>query len=346
MNHKDPHNRRASFKLPPLARAGDAQEARRLAALEQQQKRREKVITLSRASSYFATLGTLTPDSDSAPPSPSSPLKWANKLMYAEVLELGGSGPRMEVDRENGWVAVGPVPVGKRCMAVTYALENGAVVTALHSRLSGHLFLRYPSHLPPDTILDCILDTKWHETGLLHILDVMRWRSQDLSTCEAEFRFWFLQSRIAELPLIPPPSAPPFKQPYVPMPVPFYLSPLTPAVLLMNVLPPAKVGRMIPLLAPLPSPGAVLDTMPTLCASDGLLLYLKAATYQSGPTPLACWVPNQPLEGESESRLDVFERCVQIRHAQDLLTASDRLLRARAAQAGMPNGYEVTMEEG
>lgn len=53
--------------------------------------------------------------------------KYANKCMYAELLEMHDPpsslswGPDgLPEDLESGWVAVGPVPVGKRCLAVTH----------------------------------------------------------------------------------------------------------------------------------------------------------------------------------------------------------------------------------
>lgn len=55
--------------------------------------------------------------------------KWADKCMYAELLEMTSEDPWSTIDSNNdglpsdlesGWVAVGPVPVGKRCLAVTH----------------------------------------------------------------------------------------------------------------------------------------------------------------------------------------------------------------------------------
>jgi len=55
--------------------------------------------------------------------------KWADKCMYAELLEMRDDdvwplpesvGDGLPEDLENGWVAVAPVPVGKRCLAVTH----------------------------------------------------------------------------------------------------------------------------------------------------------------------------------------------------------------------------------
>ncbi len=68
------------------------------------------------------------------------PYKRANNLKYAELLEMidpcvspfdSGSqvlGNGFPTDLETGWVAVGPVPVGKRCLAATYQSSGVAGV--------------------------------------------------------------------------------------------------------------------------------------------------------------------------------------------------------------------------
>ena len=147
------------------------------------------------------------------------PSKWADKCMYAELLEMVDSGAAADAapddelpsDLETGWVAVAPVPVGKRCLAVTYHSSGvvgvgeigvlslrGSILdlafiapnTALHSRLLGKtLIARFPSALPPSTILDCILDMNWRDNGILHVLDVIKWKGQDVGGCEARFRY-------------------------------------------------------------------------------------------------------------------------------------------------------------
>jgi snurportin-1 len=51
---------------------------------------------------------------------------WANKCMYAELLEMqetdqwAGGDDRLPSDLESGWVALAPVPVGKRCLAISH----------------------------------------------------------------------------------------------------------------------------------------------------------------------------------------------------------------------------------
>jgi len=86
------------------------------------------------------------------------------------------------------------------------------------------LMHRFPSPLPSDTVLDCILDQNWKENGILHVLDVVKWKGQDIADCESSFRsvtlfirgkeyasdrpehsFWWRDTRLSEL----PPSRPP-----------------------------------------------------------------------------------------------------------------------------------------
>lgn len=49
----------------------------------------------------------------------------------------------------------------------------------------------FPSTLPPHTIIDCILDENWRDNGILHILDVLKWKGQDIADCETPFRYVF-----------------------------------------------------------------------------------------------------------------------------------------------------------
>jgi len=61
--------------------------------------------------------------------------------------------------------------------------------TVLRSRLVGkHLLPAFPSILPQNTILDCILDQNWTQNGILHVLDVIKWKGQDIGDCETSFR--------------------------------------------------------------------------------------------------------------------------------------------------------------
>ncbi|KAG8722018.1 hypothetical protein FRC09_006966 [Ceratobasidium sp. 395] len=255
--------------------------------------------------------------------------KWADKCMYAELLEMrdaedtwaSGEDDGLPRDLEREWVALAPVPKGKRCIAVSFApsvsgpgeasnalQEN----TALHSRVKGLAFMRFPAPLPPDTVLDCILDDDVAQTGVLHVLDVIRWRGTDVADCEADFRFWFRDARLAELVPQPEPSrtaagARPYPHRF--LGVPYYLPPLTPALFLQSIIPAAK---------PQAQGGSNEVDMDTgegetgRRKSDGILLYVKEAAYISGETPLSCWVPAAPLDDamDQEPPLQIFQRLV------------------------------------
>jgi len=51
---------------------------------------------------------------------------WADKCMYAELLEMqetdqwASGDDRLPTDLETGWVALAPVPIGKRCLAISH----------------------------------------------------------------------------------------------------------------------------------------------------------------------------------------------------------------------------------
>ncbi|QRV82108.1 hypothetical protein RhiJN_10123 [Ceratobasidium sp. AG-Ba] len=253
--------------------------------------------------------------------------KWADKCMYAELLEMRDTGDTWASDGDDGlpkdlereWVALAPVPKGKRCIAVSFAPGPGEATnalhanTALHSRVKGLAFMRFPAPLPPDTVLDCILDEDTAQTGILHVLDVIRWRGTDVAHCETDFRFWFRDARLAELiPQPEPTRTPAGARPYPHrfLGVPYYLPPLTPTLFLQSIIPAAQ--------SQVASNEVDMNTGEGEMAthkSDGILLYVKEAAYTSGETPLSCWVPAAPLDDamDQESPIQVFHRLVSKR---------------------------------
>ncbi|KAF9041217.1 hypothetical protein BJ165DRAFT_1487767 [Panaeolus papilionaceus] len=235
--------------------------------------------------------------------------KWSDKCMYAELLEMRPDLPwdsqgnvsdsshstlndGLPSDLEHGWVAVAPIPVGKRCLAVTHQSAGVAGIvpnTTLRSRLLGKSLLRFPSPLPPLTVLDCILDSNWKQNGILHVLDVVRWKGQDVSDCEAAFRFWWRDTRLTEMQVGAPlsttfvqephnvlsstdvpsssteVSAPPkFRYPTTFVPVPFH-SDTSLQSLLAQVIPAARAWRSIDVSLP---PIVSVPTVET--AGDGV----------------------------------------------------------------------------
>ncbi|KAJ7033189.1 hypothetical protein C8F04DRAFT_1105436 [Mycena alexandri] len=291
-----------------------------------------------------------------------TPSKWADHCMYAELLEMSEDDPwtisesstdGLPADLETGWVAVAPVPVGKRCLAVTdTSLGVPGLVpnTCLRSRKLGKLLLpRFPSALPPLTILDCILDSNWRENGILHILDVVKWKGQDIGDCETPFRFWWRDTRLGELSPSPPPSSshynPPFdptdpKQTYrFPYPtkllaVPYHTD-TSLLALVSQIIPLARASRSVDVEVPVlgndagatesmavDQPTAVRTTRTAEVGADGLLLYVTEACYEAGTSPLSTWIPITKYEeantmtdpvNATDGPLDLFHRLVQKR---------------------------------
>ncbi|KAI0718360.1 hypothetical protein C8T65DRAFT_706806 [Cerioporus squamosus] len=289
------------------------------------------------------------------------PSKWADKCMYAELLEMkegydssGDLQDGIPTDIETGWVAVTPIPVGKRCLAVTHQASGVAGVvpnTTIRSRVLGKPLIKpFPSVLPPQTVLDCILDDNWRDNGILHILDVISWKGQDLADCETPFRFWWRDTRLSELDSLPPPpnAAPSTAQPtkyQFPHPTTFapipYHTDTSLSHLLSTLVPLTRTTRTIPVTIPDNSaqgttdeaamdldsaaPLVQLQTVQAQILSDGMLLYVAQASYEPGTSPLSHWIPlrayqtrdEQQQSGPSmaESPLDVFERHVRRRLA-------------------------------
>ncbi|KAJ3571282.1 hypothetical protein NP233_g3858 [Leucocoprinus birnbaumii] len=363
--------------------------------------------------------------------------KYADKCMYAELLEMSEDNPWSDVDGlpenlETAWVAVGPVPMGKRCLAVTHQSSGVAGIgelrivtdsyvpelvfvvpnTTLRSRLLGKTLIpRFPSILPPSTVLDCILDVNWRENGILHILDVVKWKGQDICDCEATLRYvWFLfgnvcysdyvtqasgggDTRLGELgqsQILPASYTKTrtdiyqFPYPTRLIPIPYYTDMALP-VLYQHIIPNVKAPRSLtidlpispqrPFQAPsftqsgvqrqedgmdIESPpftfGTAQDThqVDATIHSDGLLLYVAEASYESGTSPLSSWIPvvsyeendqGESLQPHGEAKpnpehkqvsgpLAVFERLVW---QSDYLS---NVLMVYPTQIGLPSATE------
>ncbi|KXN80805.1 Snurportin-1 [Leucoagaricus sp. SymC.cos] len=320
------------------------------------------------------------------------PSKYADKCMYAELLEMSEDNPWSDVDGlpenlETAWVAVGPVPVGKRCLAVTHQSSGVAGVvpnTTLRSRLLGKTLIpRFPSNLPPLTVLDCILDANWRENGILHILDVVKWKGQDICDCEAPFRFWWRDTRLAELAqttVIPTSYTKnrtdiyQFPYPTRLLPIPYHTD-TTLQTLYRHIIPHTKSSRSLTIDVPnppiLPSQAPnVSATPPTgtqtqedgmdveppmftfgaaqgthritaIIVSDGLLLYVAEASYESGTSPLSSWVPivayddDQAESNQDRSTTQAEASEAQQRRENGPLAVFERLVQRRLQKSGL-----------
>lgn len=146
---------------------------------------------------------------------------------------------------------------------------------------------------------------------------MIKWKGQDVSECEAGFRFWWRDTRLNELLSLAPPSSTStptytFSYPITLLPVPYHASPLSLSALLSTIVPSARISRMINVRIGERVVDGDMDvehsapTTNTTIQPDGLLLYLSEASYESGTSPLSNWVP---LRGDDIiGPLDVFER--------------------------------------
>eukprot|EP01018_Ginkgo_biloba_P035149 Gb_30822 [translate_table: standard] len=95
-----------------------------------------------------------------------------------------------------------PRPAGQRCLVVS---SNGTTVSRLRN---GRILHHFPSALPNGARaknvagpghMFCILDCIFHEPNqTYYIIDMICWRGYSLYDCSAEFRFFWLNSKIAE----------------------------------------------------------------------------------------------------------------------------------------------------
>jgi len=183
----------------------------------------------------------------------------------------------------------------------------------------------FPSLLPSNTVLDCILDENWQQNGILHVLDVFKWKGQDIADCETVFRFWWRDTRMSELSSLSSPAptystAParlqfsfPYPTSFIPIP---YHSDTTLLNLLHNIIPLARSPRTVSMTAD-PSfasnESMQMDSSLTRLVevkSEGLLLYMSQATYEPGTSPLSSWIP---ISYENANLLDLFEALVKKR---------------------------------
>ncbi|KAI1798392.1 hypothetical protein LXA43DRAFT_1176766 [Ganoderma leucocontextum] len=309
------------------------------------------------------------------------PSKWADKCMYAELLEMkeGGFDASADLrdgipeDIETGWVAVTPVPTGKRCLAVTHQTSGIAGVvpnTTLRSRVLGKALMKpFPSTLPPQTVLDCIIDDNWRDNGILHVLDVITWKGQDIGDCETPFRFWWRDTRLSELPSFPPPpnaatepnattdSSPAparyeFPHPTTFAPIPYHTDTAL-SHLLSTLIPLTRAPRSISITVPvfpsasdstsgegamdLDGPSAAplvqLQHTHTSIAPDGLLLYVAQAAYEPGTSPLSVWVPLRAYQTREEAQAHAGTSV-----AESPLDVFERLVRRRLALGSAHQG--------
>ncbi|XP_076354540.1 snurportin-1 isoform X2 [Tachypleus tridentatus] len=183
---------------------------------------------------------------------------YRNQLMLSEWLV------EVPSDLSEEWLLV-LCPEGKR---------NLVIASRGHTRAftkSGYHINTFPSELPGGnrkqrkhavdyTLLDCVFNEK---EKTFFILDIMCWRSNPVFDSETTFRFWWLHTKISEIPEVQQCSK---LNPYKFVPLPSYSCDHE---VIQNTL---------------------WSNLPFSCKLDGLLFYHKRTLYTAGLTPLVGWL--------------------------------------------------------
>ncbi|XP_010250733.1 PREDICTED: snurportin-1 [Nelumbo nucifera] len=314
-----PRDLRRPFKRPAIS---DQQKRRELALLRQAQNRRDSqhqarhlassVLSLQNQNTEpEAELGpesetveseqeTLSKDLDILQASKlkgSEARKWfARQLMLPEwMIDVP---PRLNTD----WYVFAR-PSGKRCFVVS---SNGTTVSRLRN---GSILHHFPSALPNGARTRdisgpahsfCILDCIFHEPDqTYYVIDMVCWRGYSLYDCSAEFRFFWLNSKLAETGACDPPS---LYHKYRFSLVPIYEC--------------NQIGLHT----------AYTGVVPYV--KDGLLFYNKHAHYQTGNTPLALvWKDENcsqyVLDTDSNGQVPTQQQVVLDLQEDGRLTTSD-----------------------
>uniref|UniRef100_A0ACD5X106 Uncharacterized protein n=1 Tax=Avena sativa TaxID=4498 RepID=A0ACD5X106_AVESA len=194
-------------------------------------------------------------------------------------------------------------PAGKRCLVVS---SNGITISRLRN---GTILHRFPSALPNGSkrgisgpassysILDCI----FHEPDeTYYIVDMICWRGYSLYDCTAEFRFFWVNSKLTETSAGDPPST---YHRYRFTAVPMYESTLE--------------GLQ------------AAYSLTTPYVKDGLLFYNKHAHYESGITPLTLVWKDEAcsqyvLDTDSEGQVPTEQHVVlELQEDGKLITSDD-----------------------
>lgn len=195
-----PHPRFASYKLKCSA---SSQEARRQTFFEEQKKKRSDLFEHARRLALGSDDRGASGDNDEkmdcsvSRPRSNAPRIYKNRLMLSEWLV------DVPEDFAENWITV-PCPVAKRCLVVSskgstksYA-RNGYRIAMFSSLLPGGSKSSDGKH-SDFCLLDCVF-SEVHRT--YYILDLLCWKSHPVCDSEAEFRFYWLDEKLNEIPQI------------------------------------------------------------------------------------------------------------------------------------------------
>ncbi|XP_077212222.1 snurportin-1 protein [Tasmannia lanceolata] len=275
-----PPEARRPFKRPAIS---DQQRRREQALLRQAQNRRDAQQEARLLASSVISLPnqnqpepTSVPEPEARPESDESETLSLLHLNVIQASKLPGSEARRWFAHQlmlPEWMIDVPSylnrdwyvfarPAGKRCFVVS---SNGTTVSRLRN---GSVLHHFPSALPNGARtkdisgpahMFCILDCIFHDPDqTYYVIDMVCWRGYSLYDCSAEFRFFWLNSKLDETGACKPPSS---YHKYRFTAVPIYDC--------------NQMGIQ----------AAYTGCVPYI--KDGLLFYYKHAHYQTGNTPLA-----------------------------------------------------------
>lgn len=172
---------------------------------------------------------------------------------------------------------------------------EGKNTTILLSRKTAHQIGRYCASLPSNCTMDGIYDQENHT---LWILDVLKWKDQAMIDCEASFRFWWRDAKLSEL----TPQLVPDSTTLLCVPIPAS-SPFSKAQVYKTTAQMMSSSSVVQEISVLPnSSGNTSFLHQVTYQAEGLLFYLKSATYECGESVLAGWIPLHELhEAPGES---------------------------------------------
>jgi len=173
--------------------------------------------------------------------------------------------------------------------------------TVLLSRKNADQIGEFSTPLPPNCIVDCIYDAPNHT---LWILDVLKWKDQTMIDCEASFRFWWRDAKLSELAPQSRPSSTTLVCASIPARAHFSKAQVWDTAEKMST---SSSLATVQLITRSDSDNTYSDAqlLNISYESDGLLFYLKEATYQSGESVLAGWVPLLPPQDQNSNLLGI-----------------------------------------
>ncbi|KAF3964551.1 hypothetical protein CMV_011166 [Castanea mollissima] len=208
-----PHDLRRPFKRAAIS---DQQRRRELSLQRQAQHRRDAQHQARCLASFLNPHSDPEPEPETTPEPEPEPTDSPKELDVRHASKLKGAEARKWFARQlmlPEWMIDVPDqlpqdwyvfarPAGKRCFVVS---SNGTTVSRLRN---GSMLHHFPSALPSGartkdssgsaqsySILDCI----FHELDqTYYVIDMVCWREYSLYDCTAEFRFFWLSSKLAE----------------------------------------------------------------------------------------------------------------------------------------------------